>query len=83
MLEAQESFPIDYMHKVIGRNTSAFLNSVAALEKRFPAIRREGVRQSASQGHVSVTWVLRAQNVDEVIALLQETEHLVDLVMVL
>ena len=83
MLEAQESFPIDYVHKVIGRNTPAFLESVAALEARVPAVRREGTRQSASQAHISITWVLRAQTADEVIALLQETQALVDLVMVL
>lgn len=83
MLEAQESFPFDYIHKVIGRNTPAFLDSVAALESRFPAVRRDSLRPSASQAHVSVTLVLRAADASEVIRLLEATEALVDLVMVL
>ncbi|MBU6376682.1 MAG: DUF493 family protein [Bdellovibrionales bacterium] len=83
MLEAQEQFPMDYLHKVIGRNTTLFTGSIERLERKLPALRREGIRQSASQNHVSVTWILRAQNADEIIALLQETQCLEDLVMVL
>ena len=49
MLEAQESFPFDYIHKVIGRNTPAFLDSVAALESRC-----EGFSISAPLGRVEV-----------------------------
>jgi hypothetical protein len=41
------------------------------------------LRPSASQAHVSVTLVLRAADVSEVIRLLEATESLVDLVMVL
>ena len=83
MLKAQETFPIDYIHKVIGRNTPAFLDSIAVLERKFPLLRRDLVRPSASQVHVAVTLILRASSEDEVIQLLEETEELVDLVMVL
>ncbi|MEN9724482.1 MAG: hypothetical protein RJB38_2468 [Pseudomonadota bacterium] len=83
MLQAQETFPFEYIHKAIGKNTALFLDSAAALEKRFPLLRRESVRASASQAHVSITWILSAQNADEVIDLLQASQGLQDLVMVL
>jgi putative lipoic acid-binding regulatory protein len=83
LLEAQERFPIDYIHKVIGRNTAAFLQSVERLEAQLPAVRRDAVRPSASQVHVSVTLVLRAEKAADVIQLLEATELLEDLVMVL
>jgi hypothetical protein len=83
MLEAQESFPIDYIHKVIGRNTSAFLDSISRLESQFPALRRESLRASASQAHVSATLVLRAGSAAEVVLLLEATEAVKDLVIVL
>jgi len=83
LLEAQESFPIDYIHKVIGRNTAAFLQSMDRLEAQLPAVRRDTVRPSASQAHVSVTLVLRAESAADVIRLLEATEQLEDLVMVL
>jgi putative lipoic acid-binding regulatory protein len=83
MLEAQETFPIEYIHKVIGRNTAAFLSSLDRLEAQIPSVSRQVVRPSASNVHVSVTLVLRAENAGEVIRLLEATEKLDDLVMVL
>jgi len=83
LLEAQESFPIEYIHKVIGRNTAAFLASLDRLEAQIPAVRRQSVRPSASNVHLSVTFVLRAENAGEIISLLQATEKLDDLVIVL
>jgi putative lipoic acid-binding regulatory protein len=83
LLEAQERFPIDYIHKVIGRNTSAFLGSLDRLESQLPAVRRGTVRPSASQVHLAVTLILRAESAADVIRLLEATELLEDLVMVL
>lgn len=83
MLEAQECFPIEYVHKVIGRNTAEFVASVERLEGRFSTLRRSAEKPSASNAHLSITLVLAAGNVDEVIALLEATEELDDLVMVL
>ena len=74
---------MEYVHKVIARNTPAFLDSLSALEGRFPLLRRGGMRPSASEVHLSVTLILHASTAEEVIRLLEATEELCDLVMVL
>ena len=83
MLEAQEQFPVEYMHKFIGKNSQAFLDSLAKLEGQIPKLKRQSLRASGSQIHLAVTYILPAESADEVILLLQETEKVIDLVMVL
>ncbi len=83
LLESQETFPFDYTHKFIGRNTPSFFQSVAALEAQFPKARRVTERRSADDKHVSLTYLLNADNADEIIALLQATSLLNDLRVIL
>lgn len=83
LLEAQETFPFDYTHKFIGRNTPAFQVSVAALEQKFPKARRVSERLSGDRVHIALTYVLSADHPDEVIALLQATMLVEDLKIVL
>jgi len=81
MLESQETFPLDYVHKLIGKNSAVFEESLKAFESRFPAMRRQFSRPSASGNHLAVTFLFRAQNVDEIIQILEASEQLPDLVM--
>jgi putative lipoic acid-binding regulatory protein len=83
LLEEQETFPYEYTHKFIGKNTKAFAVSVTALEQKFPKARRVSERHSGDQAHVALTYVLLADTPDDVIALLQATMLLDDLKIVL
>ena len=83
LLLAQETFPLDYLHKFIGRNTPAFEQGLATWCASHPQATRQSDRLSANQGHRSVTFVFRAGSVDQLIAMLQATDAIVDLVMVL
>ncbi len=79
LLIAQETFPFDYTHKFIGKNTAAFAQSVAALEAQFPKARRVTERRTADGKHISFTYIFNAASADEIIALLQATSLLNDL----
>ena len=83
LFEAQEEFPIDYTHKFIGKNTPAFDRGVAEWKKKFTPIKCPSDRLSANQAHRSLTFVLRMENVDALIAMLEGTDDIPDLVMVL
>ena len=83
LLLAQEKFPLDYLHKFIGRNSDAFSAGLADWAKCHPAATCQADRLSANQGHRSVTYIFRAPDVDALIAMLQATDRIPDLVMIL
>jgi hypothetical protein len=83
LLVTQERFPLEYLHKFIGRNTPAFDAGVQAWKDRHRPISCPSDRLSASQGHRSITFVLQMDTVDELIAMLEATDAIPDLVMVL
>ena len=83
LLEENEVFPIRYLHKIIGKNTAGFRTSVGNLCEKFPALVLEAKRESSGGAHASYTFAFEAATVGEVIALLEATENLGDLVMVL
>jgi len=83
LLLAQETFPLDYLHKFIGRKTPAFDRDVAALERNFPGLTQVASRPSADAAHIALTYSYRAPDVDSVIRLLQATDAVADLRMVL
>ena len=83
LLLAQETFPLDYLHKFIGRNTPAFEQGLAVWRAAHPGASCQSDRLSSNQGHRSVTFIFRADSVDELIAMLQATDTIADLVMVL
>lgn len=83
LLVAQERFPLNYLHKLIGRNSEAFEESLAAWQKRHPGAECQSNRLSGNGGHRAVTLVLKVNDVDELIEMLKETDQLADLVMVL
>jgi putative lipoic acid-binding regulatory protein len=83
LLIAQERFPLSYLHKLIGRNTEAFEQSLAAWQKRHPGAECQSSRLSEGGSHRAVTFVLKVKDADELIEILKETDQLADLVMVL
>lgn len=83
LLKDQESFPIVYLHKIIGRKTPKFEGGLQALEKQFSALERVSERESAAGKHLAVTYHLSAGTPEDVIQLVQATQLLDDLVIVL
>lgn len=83
LLESQETFPTDYLHKFIGRNTPAFVNGVNVLEQQFPKLKLKHSRMSSGDANVALTYVFNANSADEIIALLQVTDNIDDVVYVL
>jgi hypothetical protein len=83
LLRAQETFPTQYLHKFIGKNSPAFIRGVEGLEKRFGNIRQQSARMSKGDAHVAMTYVIDAADVDEIIVVLTATDELEDLLVVL
>lgn len=83
-LLAEERFPLEYLHKFIGKNTPAFSSAVSAMEARFPRVTRVSVRESGqNQTYVAYTFSLHAQHVDEIVELWTATSELADLTLIL
>jgi putative lipoic acid-binding regulatory protein len=83
LLEAEHQFPIQYMHKLIGKNSPIFLASVAEFEKKHIGLTRTGEKTSASGKHLSLTYEYHAASADEVIELQKETQKINDLIYII
>jgi putative lipoic acid-binding regulatory protein len=83
LLEEQETFPTQFLHKFVGRNTPEFARAVAELEKRFPSAKLQISRTSASQAHLALTYQFGAGSADDIVALLVATHALDDILVVL
>ena len=83
LLIAQETFPLRFTYKFIGRNTPAFLAAVLRFEGEHPTLTLESSRQSANQQHVSRTYVFDAPNVDVIIEIYKRIEKLEDVLVML
>lgn len=83
LLEDQEEFPTNFIHKFIGRNSAAFREAIADLESRYPKMIRQTERLSSNEGHLSLTYHFEAESADEIIEVLSETQKLKDVLIVL
>jgi hypothetical protein len=83
LLENQESFPLEYMHKFIGRNSPRFIQGLEAFDARFPKLERRGTRLSAGDAHVAVTYVFMADSADEILEVLEATQLIEDVLVIL
>ncbi|MGZ3709040.1 MAG: DUF493 family protein [Bdellovibrionota bacterium] len=80
----KETYPLEYLHKFIGRNTPAFSKSVSELEAKFSSrLKRQGSRKSSGDHHLALTYVFSADSADQVIEMLKATDIVFDLLMVL
>ena len=75
----EETYPHDYVHKLIGKNEPEFHAALAGLEKEFPEMKRQGERLSGSQKHLSVTYVLHAKDVEIILRLVRRSQTLAGL----
>lgn len=83
LLLSQETFPLDYLHKFIGRNSAEFGEGLKHWMQSHPGASCQSDRLSANQAHRAVTFVFQAATVDELIGMLQATDAIPDLVMIL
>jgi len=80
---SKESFPVEYLHKVIGKNSFAFQQGLMGLERKFPSMVRKVERKSSGAAHVAVTYSLVAGSSTEILALRRETALVPDLTLIL
>jgi len=83
LLEKEHQFPLEYTHKIIGKNSPIFLQSVAEFESKHIGLRRVGERISASGNHLALTYEYLAATPDDVIELQKETQKINDLIYVI
>jgi putative lipoic acid-binding regulatory protein len=83
LLEKQETFPIHFTYKFIGRNSSAFLDGVEALKKTHPGLKHEMTRKSAKDAHISLTYGFDAESADAIIEIFRAVEKVPDLLIIL
>jgi len=83
LLLEQECFPVKYLHKFIGKNSPQFDAALQAWRTQYPDAVCQSDRHSSNGGHRALTFVVPAQNVDQLIEMLKHTDQLADLVMVL
>ena len=83
LLMAQEKFPIDYLHKFIGKNSPQFATSVATFERKFPGIKLTSSKMSKGDAHVALTYVFQAYDADSVVELLKATDIIEDILVIL
>jgi len=83
LLSEEEKFPLQYLHKFIGKNSPVFLTGVKGLEAAFPKLKEQSRRESGAGAHVALTFSFEAASADEVIQVLEATEVLPELVLVL
>ena len=85
LLEAQETFPLDYIVKFIGKNTPLFASEVAGLESARPELKRQSRRESGqTASHVAFTYTLAAApDADAIIDVLIDVSMLQDVLVVL
>lgn len=76
-------WPHRYRHKVIGKSTPQFEQSIEALQRKFPRLTREALGESKHGNYTAFTFELIAENVDEIIELWVESEQLDDYVKIL
>lgn len=83
MLSEVTYWPHRYCHKVIGKNGDAFVRSIQEFEERFPKMKKTHSGLSRKGNYLSLTYELKAENVDEIIMLWVASEELEDCVKIL
>lgn len=76
---ARETFPFSMTHKLIGVNSPAFEEGLKSFESSLPGIVRTAVRASGGNAHLAVTYELTANDVEGILALLDESARVPDL----
>ena len=83
LLEQQETFPVDFTVKFIGRNTDRFQEGVSLFERAHPILRMQSRRESSKGNHLAMTYVFTARNADHIISTLEQVAKIEDLMVIL
>jgi len=83
LLEENETFPHDFILKFIGVNSPLFSEDTRKLEELYPTLRKQSERKSSGGANLALTYVYRAQNADEIIALLKTVSKIRDVRVIL
>ncbi|MCM2278416.1 MAG: DUF493 domain-containing protein [Oligoflexia bacterium] len=83
LLEEQETFPLDFTLKFIGRNSARFTAAVAVFESEHPGLRLESRRESSAGKHLALTYRMLARNADEIVAIMRRIALIEDVQVIL
>lgn len=83
LLEKQESFPLDFVFKFIGRNSSAFQEGVKALQSEHPLLRLQSRRESEGGAHLAMTFQFTANESNEILCIYSRIAEIPDVLVVL
>lgn len=83
LLEVEETFPLDFVFKFVGRNSPAFAQSSHGLKTSFPALQETHSRESSGGKHVAKTFSFVAPDAESIVAIFKAIEKLEDVLVVL
>jgi putative lipoic acid-binding regulatory protein len=83
LLRDQEVFPLEYTHKIIGAQTSAFEDGIQELIRQHPGLKIATRRETQDRAHVAVTFQYTAQRAEDVIILLEASHQVPDVRVIL
>ncbi|MBC7691189.1 MAG: DUF493 domain-containing protein [Methylotenera sp.] len=83
LLEEQETFPLDYTFKFIGRNTPAFKQGVKEFEEKHPGLTLHVSRISSGGAHLALTYKVIAQTADVIIMISDSIGEIQDVMVIL
>lgn len=83
LLEKQETFPLEFVFKFIGRNTAAFQEGVRALQAEYSALELQARRESQGGGHLAMTFLLKANESNEILCVYSRIAEIPDVLVVL
>jgi len=83
LLREQESFPLRYTHKIIGKHSAAFRTGADRLLREVPGLRIAFERESSGGAHLAITFEFSAADADQVVRLLELTAEVEDLLVIL
>jgi hypothetical protein len=82
-LLAKETYPLRYTHKLIGANSPQFEAGLRQFEASLVGLTRVGVRLSAGDAHMAVTYAFHASDAEAIIVMLEASSKIPGLKMIL
>ncbi len=83
LLNQQETFPVDFHLKFVGKNSEAFARGVTRFENEHPQLKETSRRLSAQANHLALSYVFSAKSADHIIAVLERAALIEDVQIVL
>lgn len=83
LVDSVAQWPHIYQHKIIGKNEEDFRQDIRELEQEFPLLNKVHSHLSRNGTYVSVTYEIRARDVDDIIRLWVASERVRECITVL